>query len=290
MARESVLSAVRNRGCAAVRPGPVPACPASLEFGDRVFVSWRDLRRYASERQPLGLCEPNPLELVAVVAPAGFGPRSFDTISQTFTWEVYDRVGQPLDLSLPFREWSQDAIRILEALSPGAESSWRVLVRLGFQSNQLTAEPVSVLRDDDPENPVFNLAFDALPQKADAAPNVTSTDARDDDQWPDDYVQPEPEDDLETVEGLVAPGTFLHELIRETDQRLQTVAEAGTKRGVEAHREWCGKMQRRAHSAGLTVLAKTLEEFSTSSRAVPRALLKARYIADVHGQAFSRLA
>src|SRR6185295_849882 len=81
--------------------------PKTLDFGNRLFGSWEKLRQYVSRTQPLGLREPNPLDMVGVLQPVAFGPRAFDSISQTFSWDLYDEADETLTLTLEFRDWSK---------------------------------------------------------------------------------------------------------------------------------------------------------------------------------------
>lgn len=231
--------------------------PQTIEFGDRLFTSWDLLRRYVFQKQPLGLREPGPLELIGVLEPNAFGARAFDPISQTFTWEVYDALNQPLTMSLPFRNWTKESINILETLSPPATSRWRFVARLGLNDDQLFVEPISILRPEDSETPVFNLAFD----------NKNSDESS---------VEEEYRNDSEEI--CVPTG-----VIDEMNERLQAIAEAGVRSAAGPHREWFAKSQSEAHDLGLTALAKVLKMLSTSSS--PSLVLKARFLTHLHSQA-----
>ena len=101
-----------------------------------------------------------------MLRPALFGTRSFDAISQTFTWEVFDEMNRVLRLTLPFRDWTEESIRILEQLSPPQGATWRFVVRLVHQDDKVFVEPISILRTENKQSPVYQLAFDSLPQQA----------------------------------------------------------------------------------------------------------------------------
>jgi hypothetical protein len=239
--------------------------PQSIEFGDRLFTSWQLLRRYVFHKQPLGLREPGPLELIAVLEPYGFGSRAFDPISQAFTWEVYDVSGQPLTMSLPFRNWTKESINILETLSPPASARWRFVVRPGLNDDQLFVEPISILRAEVSDSPVFNLAFDVLqPGSGEEINDVT--------------------EEFEYVPSVLG----LSRVIDEMNSRLEAIAEAGVQSATGSHREWFAKSQAEAHDLGLTTLAKVLQTLSQSP--TPDVILKARFLTNLHSQATPHVA
>jgi hypothetical protein len=254
--------------------------PQSLEFGERLFASWEVLRRHLVQKQPLGFLESNPLDLIGVLEPSAFGPRSFDEITQTFTWEVYDQLGQALTLSLPFRDWSKDAIRVLEGLTPPNDVRWRLMARLALRDDSLSVEPISILRPEDKKSPVFQLGFDLLPkQSPKSTTNVNGTSEE------EASLQ---EEGSEVEESSVPTRTYLHGILAELNRRLQTIAEAGCQGGFEAHRDWFVGSYREVHDAGLTCLSGALESLSKPS-SIPRSVLRARFLNFLHAQATARL-
>jgi hypothetical protein len=255
--------------------------PQVLDFGEKLFTSWEVLRRYVVQRQPLGLRESNPLELIGILEPSAFGPREFDSITQTFAWDVYDDVEQSLTLTLPFRDWSKDAIRILEELSPPEELRWRVVVRLDFRDEILSVEPISILRPEDPKSPVFQLFFDALPQSGTNNP-TRSTEPADYEELIDEVVP-------EVEESFGRTTTYLYSVITELNRRLQAIAETGAQSGMEAHREWFEKLRPEVHGSGLTCLAAMFDALSKRSSPAPKLILRARFLAHLHSQAIGHL-
>jgi hypothetical protein len=255
--------------------------PQALDFGEKLFTSWEVLRRYLVQRQPLGLRESNPLELIGILEPRAFGPRAFDSITQTFTWDVYDDVEQALTLSLPFRDWSKDAIRILEELSPPEELRWRVVVRLDFRDELLSVEPISILRPEDPNSPVFHLSFDALPQPGTNNPTRSNE--------PADHEEFFEEVAAEVEESYGKTTTYLYSVITELNRRLQATAESGAQLGLKAHREWFEKLRPEVHGSGLTCLAAMFDALSNPSSPAPRVILRARFLAHLHSQAIGHL-
>ena len=251
-----------------------PVAPETLDFGQRLFTLWNELGRYVATKQPLGLREPNPLDHVVVLQPAQFGTRSFDPISQVFSWEVYDRMGQSLTLTLPFRDWTRESIHILEQLSPPQDGGWKLVVRVVSQDDSLTAEPISILRPEDREQPVFHLAFDSLPQGNDATTGQTQA-------LEDEPVEP---DESEVVENRLPATSSLQKVLSEVNTHLEAIAETGIQTGLPAHREWLSRSHREIHNFGLTALANLLSTL-TEPKSSSAAVVKTRYLTHLYTQA-----
>jgi hypothetical protein len=254
--------------------------PDALDFDHRVFSSWTSLRNYVATKQPLGLSEPNPLDMIVVLEPLAFGKRSFDEISQSFSWETYDQVNEVLTLSLPFRDWTRESIRTLEELSPSAGSAWRFVVRLAYEDDELLVEPISILRSDE-TLPVFQLAFDSFKDRASIG--VRSDGAS------------EPEEELDLAELPIddankplVPGTAsLGRVLTELNSRLLAIAETGVQRGLATQRKFFSQSTVEVHALGLTTLAKSLNSLAAESSA--RSVLRTRYLTYLHTQATAHL-
>jgi hypothetical protein len=259
-----------------------PTAPQSLTFGDRLFTSWIELRNYALRLQPLGLRDSNPLERVVLLEPAFFDAKAYDSITQTFTWDAYDDSGQRLRLSLPFEDWNKDAIRTLEALAPPAESCWKVVANLAIRDDGLEVQPISILRSENNEFPVFNLAFDATPQQSSSTrPSLVTK--------PNDDENAELEEQAETDETLAVSG-YLNRVLTEFEQRLESLAEAGTSGGVNEQCHWFSRAQVDLHRAGLTALAAVTSTLANPSNRIAASLLRARYLLHLYAQASARCA
>jgi len=256
--------------------------PSSLDFGNRLFSSWALLGHYVSANQPLGLRDPNPLGMIAVLQPRAFGTRSFDPITQTFSWDVYDVMAQPLTLSLPFRDWTRQSIRILEELSPPSDFSWKFVVRLAGDGANFSVEPISILRPENAEHPVFQLAFDSLPRGT-AVATENETTASD-----DEVLTMAADESVGMTEAGAPVRGSLYRVLSELNRRLEAIAETGLQNGLANQRAWVASSHQEVHGFGLTVLARSLATLSGQS-ATPAALLRTRYLTHLHGQAVSHL-
>jgi hypothetical protein len=259
--------------------------PDSLDFVDRVFTSWARLREYIASKQPLGLREPNPLGMIVVLQPTCFGNRSFDQISQTFHWETCDVNDEVLTLSLPFRDWTQQSIRRLEELSPPEGSPWRLIVRLAYEDEELSVEPISILRPEVKTHPVFQLAFDSFGDEEIKAPVAAATSAAE----PDFEDIESGEGELTSVsEAFVPARAAVGRVLTELNSRLLAIAETGAQKGLANHRHWFSQSTREAYGLGLTALAKSLGSLAheNSTAAV---VLRARYLTYLHAQATPHL-
>jgi hypothetical protein len=250
----------------------------ALAFGPRLFVSWDLLRRYVHKKQPLGLREANPLDLIGVLEPSAFTAREFDSIAQTLSLDVYDDADQLLTLSLPFRDWSKEAIRTLEAIKPPQELRWRVLARMALRDDSLSVEPISIFRPENPSAPIFRLAFDTVPKQAGPKESFNFEDEIDDEESLD-------EEDTELDEEVAPSRTYVYSAITELNRRLQAIAETGSRNGLEGHRQWLEKVVQEFHHSGLTCLASAVEELRAESSKPARAVLRARYLTHLHAQA-----
>jgi len=260
---------------------PTPA--GSIDFGERRFLSWHELHKYVRGKEPLGLRESNPLDMVVVLEPTAFGGRSFDRTTQTFRWNLHDAVGLALSMSLPFREWTKEAIRALEGLAPTEGSHWRVVVRVARGREGLVVEPISILRPENHEAPVFHLAFDVLatwtsPKEAEASEEPGEADAT---------TIEEQDADLSEPRGLA--GGYTQRILGETIRRLDAISEAGCRLGLEAHRGWFDESRRGAYDSGLTSLAGALDSLADPSMFSPRVILQARYLVHLHMQAIGHV-
>jgi hypothetical protein len=259
--------------------------PESLDFNDRVFTSWTKLRAYVASKQPLGLREPNPLDMIVVLHPTRFGNRSFDQISQTFNWETCDVNNEVLTLSLPFRDWTQQSIRTLEELSPPEGSRWQLIVRLTYEDEELSVEPISILRPEVKTSPVFQLAFDSFSDDEIKPPVAAATSADESDF-----------EDIESGEGgltsvseaSVPARVALRGVLTELNNRLLAIAETGAQKGLANHRQWFSQSTKEAYALGLTAVAKSISSLAHKN-STASVVLRTRYLTYLHAQATPHL-
>ncbi|HXQ70667.1 MAG TPA: hypothetical protein VN844_09280 [Pyrinomonadaceae bacterium] len=256
-----------------------PVKPETLDFGERLFTQWNELARYVASKRPLGLRDPNPLELIVVLQPHQFGERKFDSITQTFRWEVFDEIGASLTLALPFRDWTKESVAVLESLAPARDQTWKLLVKATPDDNELSVEPISILRPENSEGPVFHLAFDSLPEPGSV--DVVSSSADSDD-------QPEESEEALVVEPIHAAVGSLRDVLTEINRRLEAIAESGVQTGIVAHREWFVRARSEIFNFGFTPLAKALDALCKPSVS-PNAIVKARYLTHLYSQATEHL-
>lgn len=86
----------------------------------------------------LGLTPPEETEALAFFEPARWGPAAFHPLRQVLEVETWDRDGSPLLLVMPWRPWTQAAIRCLEA---GRPPGTRVLGRVQRVQGRPALEP-----------------------------------------------------------------------------------------------------------------------------------------------------
>jgi hypothetical protein len=223
--------------------------------------------------------------MIVVLHPTCLGNRSFDPISQTFHWETLDVSNEVLTLSLPFRDWNQQSIRRLEELSPPEGFPWRLIVRLTYEGEELSVEPISILRPEVKTSPVFQLAFDSFGDEEIKAPVPAATSADESDFEDIDSTKGE----LTSVGEPFVPATVaLGGVLTEVNSRLLAVAETGAQKGLASHRQWFSQSTGQAYALGLTALARSLSSLAheNSTAAV---VLRTRYLTYLHAQAISHL-
>jgi hypothetical protein len=221
--------------------------------------------------------------MIVILHPTCFGNRSFDPISQTLHWETWDVNNEVLTLSLPFQDWNQQSIRRLEELSPPEASRWRLLVRLTYEDEELSVEPISILRPEVKTSPVFQLAFDSFGDEEIKAPVAAATSADE-----SDFEDIESSEPASVSEEFVPGRLALRGLLTELNSRLLAIAETGAQKGLANHRQWFSQSTKEAYALGLTSLARSLSSLAheNSTAAV---VLRTRYLTYLHAQATSHL-
>ena len=238
-----------------------PTKPTELKLGARLFTSWVELRNYASRLEPLGLRDSKPLDRVVLLQPASFDAKSYDSVTQTFLWDVYDPSGELLRLTLPFEEWSKDAIRVLEGLRPEPASRWQIVTSLTIRGADLQAQPISILRPENSASPIFHLAFDTNPLHS-PSQGIHPAD--------DSVGHVTESEEQQNVEDVEDDAAFVGGLLASLEQRITSIAESGTNAGVEEHRAWFVAARPDLHRAGFTALGALLGVLTNSSKHAAR--------------------
>jgi hypothetical protein len=197
-------------------------------------------------------------------------------VTQTFLWDVYDASGELIRLTLPFEEWSKDAIRTLEGLRPEPASHWQIVTSLTLRGADLQAQPISILRPENSASPIFHLAFDTNSLHSPSQGIHPADDSV------GHITESEEQQDVESVEENSA---IVGGLLASVEQRLTSIAESGTNSGVEEHRAWFVGAKPDLYRAGFTALGAQLETLTNSSKHPAAELLKARYVLHLHAQA-----
>jgi hypothetical protein len=119
--------------------------PVKLDFGDRYFKCWRELRNYAAKVVRTGLGEYNLLQEMVVVSPEAWGDRDYDQVNQIFNWWLDDEDGDSLPLRIWYRPTDEGRIKFLETLHPSKYWVWGIVAQLSIASDGLSLYPISLL-------------------------------------------------------------------------------------------------------------------------------------------------
>jgi hypothetical protein len=153
------------------------------------------------------------------------------------------------------------------------------LVRLVVQADELLVEPISILRTEKNDSPVFQLSFDPLGDHA-----------RQPDSDRDDVEDPQLDEEVgNTAESLVIPNVTLNRVLTELNEHLLAIAETGIQKGMATHQQWFSESTAEVHTLGLTALAKAMDTLA-NQKFSPAQILRTRYLTHLHSQAVSHCA
>ena len=148
-----------------------------------------------------------------------------------------------------------------------------------------SVEPISILRPENQEKPVFHLAFDVVTKQAESNNASQDVEAAANEGFVDD----EELEQFEVGDSTAPSRGFVRDIVLEVNKRLETIAETGARKGTIAHSDWFAKTRNEMYGAGLTSLARILEPLSRpGSPAASSVLLKARFLTYLYSQAASR--
>jgi hypothetical protein len=142
-----------------------------------------------------------------------------------------------------------------------------------MRDGALVVEPISILRPDSTDAPVFHLAFDPVPKKTTVPepPFAGAAETTDEDE-----TEEQPVEDAPCLSGTLFAQTALAEINR----RLTSIAEAGCQGEVRAHSAWFARIRPELHASGLTCMAEGVAGLQLSVSAP--AVLRARYLSHLH--------
>lgn len=121
---------------------------------------WQTLRHLKQDTTASLLAEPDPLKDWVVLQPTRYGEGRFDSASQRFGIPLLDATGATLALELPYSELNRHPIERLEQLlQKGIPADTLIVAKLFLRSQQITAEPLSLIY---PNSPQAGTLVDAL--------------------------------------------------------------------------------------------------------------------------------
>lgn len=232
-----------------------------------VIEDWPQVVERANAQTAIGLMEANPLDPIVVVKPTGWGERGFDAVTQMFTWVLADVEARSLVAELAFEEYTEPAIKLLEAL-PAASIEGALLVgRLQQTARGVSLHPYSLHR---PDGDAIHLCLD----------NVTppSGKSSQDQSEEDEGFEAEEEPEL-----FPAVSPVLGRFLDDVDDALLALAETGLAAMNPLRLQRIGDAIAQAERLGLHSLKIGLENLARHPQ--PALLLRAAYLARLHRRA-----
>jgi hypothetical protein len=181
-----------------------------------VVADWTQLLRALDSQVPVGLAEANPLDSIFAMKPASWAQRGFDSVTQVFSWLLFDANGRPLTLEMGFDAFSEPGIRYLERVALESLRDAVLIGRLQRSSGRLSLHPYSIHRQD---GEIVHLCLDTVSPASAHTP--VAAPAQEDDTWQND------EDHEEETERRSAFSPTLNRIFDEADEALLIAAEAG---------------------------------------------------------------
>ncbi len=253
---------------------------SAATFGPQGFTDWIELAHYRRSTLAVGLQEPDPMRRVVVVFPTTWGERTFEELQQRLVWTVFDKFGQPLQLSVPWRDETEATIECLEALQVDRDRLTGVIGLLDAESLDTRLYPVAVISQGTPQGDILiNLAFDRLRLQS----------------RQESYLQRLREKygrnristtlqvtDLEDCQMPVAvlPGG-LEKMLSNMELFLLKLAESGGSLLNEQHQQQAAMLSQQAIRIGFSQLGPILKALANNERP-QRQILLAKYICQLY--------
>jgi hypothetical protein len=241
---------------------------ANLQSQGLVAIEdWTQLWERSKSLTAVGLKELNPLDSIFAIKPSAWGPRGFDPVTQVFTWVLVDSGQRPLLMGLGFEEFTEPAIKCLEAVSPESlEGAW-VIGRIQHAPRGLSLHPYSIHRQN---GDIVHLCLDSV-KPAEGKPHA---------------VQVEDEEVFDAEEQTESATVFspaLSRLLDELDDGLTALAEAGLAAWNPLRVDRMRQITPRAERLGLLGLTSGLGNVVNYPN--PNAVLRCAYLSQLHRRA-----
>jgi hypothetical protein len=238
-----------------------------------VVEDWMQLIQQSGAQTAVGLREANPLDSIFALKPAAWLDRAFDPVTQIFRWIVLDSQKRPLLLEIGFDEFTEPAIKFLEAVPTESPPGAVVIGRLQRGPLGLAVHPFSIHKN---SCEIIHLCLHNVKITA-ANPNAAQKEE-------EDSFEAE-EEDASELAPLNSPA--LDRLLDETDDGLLALAECGLAAPNPLRLERVKQTASRAERLGLQALASGLE--GLAAHPGPRAILRTAYLSELHRRAMSAL-
>lgn len=262
----------------------VAAC--KIDFGEKLFGDWYTLAKYAASQFPTGLKVLHSLDRIVVIEPKAWGERYYDEMQQALCWNLEDDSGMPLLMTLPWNEYNESAIHFFESLKPKIQKARRLVARITFSGSGFAIVPISVICDDiNDANCILNPSFDhelIESKHSNLLSNLKQKFKRDtikiqmtgDNEW-DEVLH------ISSISQSV-PSAIRNKLA-ETEALLLRIAESGISGWIVKDDHILKELTENLIKCGLTELAKSLNEVSSSESASENVLWSG-YLCNLHWQ------
>jgi len=238
------------------------------EHGLCGIEDWTHLAQRASAQIAIGLKESNPLDSIVALRPTSWGARGFDSVTQVFTWILGDTQQRSLPLEIPFEEFTEPAIKMLEEIAAESLQAALVIGRLQQTPRGLSFHPYSIHRQD---GEIVHLCLENTKPAAAGAATAQTGD--------EDGL----EDSEEETEAGAVFSPALGRLLDELDEGIFALAEAGLAAPNPLRVQRIHQIVPRAERLGLSGLASGLGQ--VNHRPESRTVLRCAYIGQLHRRA-----
>ncbi len=233
-----------------------------------VIEDWAQLCERLNAHSAVGLRETNPLDSIFALKPAAWGERNFDAVSQVFVWVLADSQQRPMLLEIDFQEFTEPAVKFLEAVPPESLQGAIIIGRVQRTTRGLSLHPYSIHKRNGES---VHLSLDNATTPT-AEKSVVGQNAED--------------ESLEDEEETDSPDAFsfaFNRVLDEADDGLLALAEAGLAALNPLRVERVNLVASRTARLGFQGLAASLGNLVRHPQ--PFALLRCAYLNQLHRRA-----